>query len=296
MTDNKEYSRRELLVRFAMLSSSSLLLGMTGCGGSSGPDLRAMYGPAPLYGPVAVPMYGAPFVPVVNHMSFLDSKSVKIKLSSQSVPVHTSLTINFNVDFNTSAPATVTFTDASGNAVPNTQAWENSRTLSVTPSADLAHDTTYTLSIDEVTDSGGVRQNTKGAIVATFKTVHNVTISQGIWGSVSFWEGDFMPGNPSGTITPVIREIFIHKVTTVNDIGSGPLFANIPTDLVATVSSDATGFYEVEVGPGTYSVFVKEDASFYANGFDGQGQIQPVEVTANTVSELQIDITHKASF
>ena len=105
-----------------------------------------------------------------------------------------------------------------------------------------------------------------------------------------------MPINPSGTITNVVREIFIHKVTTTNESGSGPFFANIPTDLVATVSSDATGFYEVEVVPGTYSVFIKEDASFYANSLDGQGQIQPVEVTANTVSELQIDITHKASF
>lgn len=96
--------------------------------------------------------------------------------------------------------------------------------------------------------------------------------------------------------TPVIREIFIHKATTTTESGSGPFFASIPTDLVATVSSDATGFYEVEVVPGTYSVFVREDASFYANSFDDQGRIQPVEVTANTVSELQIDITHKASF
>ncbi|XOV92170.1 MAG: hypothetical protein ACFHWX_18415 [Bacteroidota bacterium] len=34
-----------------------------------------------------------------------------------------------------------------------------------------------------------------------------VTIEQGIWGDIWFWEGDFMPICPSGTISPVERTI-----------------------------------------------------------------------------------------
>ncbi|MBI5233056.1 MAG: Ig-like domain-containing protein [Deltaproteobacteria bacterium] len=294
MNKDKECSRREFLRKFAMLSSASILLGVsTGCGsGSSGSqNMNAVYGPSP------VPLYGPAPVSPVSGMFFLDSKSAKVNLgNNQSVPIHTSFTIGFYVDFSTSTPATITFTDANGTAVANTQSWADSHTLVVTPSADLLNDTLYTLRINDVTLTNGVKYDLSPFATTTFKTVHNVTIAQGVWGTVRFWEGDFMPVIPSGTITPVVREIFIHKVTTANVSGTGPFFASVPTELVAKVSSDATGFYQAELAVGTYSVFVKEGASFYANILGGQGQIQPVEVLSNTVTELQIDITYKASF
>ncbi|MDZ7765838.1 MAG: hypothetical protein U5K00_15710 [Melioribacteraceae bacterium] len=42
-----------------------------------------------------------------------------------------------------------------------------------------------------------------------------MTISEGVWGNVWFWEGDFMPGSPDGTITPVIRGFTFIKLPKV---------------------------------------------------------------------------------
>lgn len=126
-----------------------------------------------------------------------------------------------------------------------------------------------------------------------------ITISQGACGNVWFWEGDFMPPS-TGKITPVVREIHIHRVTTLTDMNVtdsfDPLFSNIPTELIATTTSDETGFYQIDLPPGIYSVFIKEGTKFYANGYDSQGRIKTLEVLPGTVTKLQLDITYTATF
>lgn len=132
----------------------------------------------------------------------------------------------------------------------------------------------------------------------------NVTITQGIWGNVWFWKGNFMPtaaGSESihGTITPAIREIYIDRVTTIEEItpySSGIFYSYIPSELVATTSSDQTGFYQVALTPGTYSVFIKEGPAFYANRFDSQGRVNTVVVLSGTMTKLQLDINYQAAF
>ncbi len=49
---------------------------------------------------------------------------------------------------------------------------------------------------------------------------YKVSIKQGVWGNVWFWEGNFMPGdgNTSGKITPVVREIYIYEATKFNEV------------------------------------------------------------------------------
>ena len=127
-----------------------------------------------------------------------------------------------------------------------------------------------------------------------------VTIEQGIWGDVWFWEGDFMPICGSGTITPVSREIRIHELTNLDDVIRAPedptFYAEINTALVVTTWSDRDGFFEVVLPPGKYSVFVVEDTLFYANRFDGVGNIFPVEVYDGQATGIQFDITYKAYF
>jgi hypothetical protein len=146
----------------------------------------------------------------------------------------------------------------------------------------------------------------RNLFVAAFRTVHNYG-GDSVWGNVKYWEGDFMPiifdispsaAPPSrGIITPVVREIQIHRVTTVTDMNSaGPLYSNIPTELVATTTSDENGFYQVDLPPGIYSVFVKEGTKFYANSFDSQGRIMAFEVLSGTVTEMQLNITFAATF
>ena len=128
-----------------------------------------------------------------------------------------------------------------------------------------------------------------------------VTIEQGIWGDVWFLEGDFMPMCPSGTITPVAREIRVHVLTHRDDVVEGPIayapfYSEINSDLVATIYSGTDGFFEVELPPGQYSLFVVEDTLFYAYRFDGQGHINPVEVLEDEVTEILFNIDYEATY
>ncbi|NOX64478.1 MAG: carboxypeptidase regulatory-like domain-containing protein [Chlorobi bacterium] len=128
-----------------------------------------------------------------------------------------------------------------------------------------------------------------------------VTITQGVWGNVWFWEGNFMPivDPDHARITPVIRKIYVYEATNdsmVERSGIGPFFSKINSKLITTLSSGIDGFYQVSLPPGKYSFFVKEDSLFYANGWDGEGDILSAVVTENNIVKNQIDITYKAAF
>jgi hypothetical protein len=125
-----------------------------------------------------------------------------------------------------------------------------------------------------------------------------VSITQGIWGDVWFWAGDFQPICISGTVTAVSKELFVHALTPIDSVLVAerglPFYSEIRTRLVATARSDSSGFFQVLLPPGAYSVFVREDSLFYANLFDGHGNIWPVTVFADSVSGIRFDINYKA--
>ena len=126
-----------------------------------------------------------------------------------------------------------------------------------------------------------------------------VTITQGIWGDVWFWEGDFMPPCPTGTVTAVARELRIHELTEIDEVepaGYSTFYTAVHTDLVATTWSDTTGFFEVELEPGWYSLFAVEDTFYYASRFGGAGRICPVGVMEGEVSETLFDINYLMSW
>jgi hypothetical protein len=128
-----------------------------------------------------------------------------------------------------------------------------------------------------------------------------VTIEQGIWGDVWFWEGDFMPMCPSGTATAAAREMRVHELTSEDDVEHAPgtwwpFYSEVRTPLVASVWSDADGFFEVALPPGMYSLFAVEDTLFYANGFDGYGNIYPVTVRAGQVTEILFNIDYLSTW
>ena len=134
---------------------------------------------------------------------------------------------------------------------------------------------------------------------------YKVSISQGVWGNVWFWEGNFMPViDPNyayAKITPVVREIFVHEATTDSNVqylngNFGTFITKINSTLITTIYSDNDGFFQISLSPGKYSFFVKEDTLFYANEWDGEDHILSATVTENNVTKRQIDITYKASF
>jgi hypothetical protein len=141
-----------------------------------------------------------------------------------------------------------------------------------------------------------------------YKTPHlpasnagKVTISQGLWGDVWFFQGNFRPMCPTGTISGVAREMRIHELTGRDQVEGvyldGVLFYTaIHAPLVATAHSDETGFFQVELPPGSYSLFAVEGSLFYANGFDGSGHIWPAVVKEGQVTQVRFDINYKAWF
>ena len=125
-----------------------------------------------------------------------------------------------------------------------------------------------------------------------------VTIEQGVWGNVWFWSGNFMPIS-RGEICQVERTIYIFEPARKEDveqIGYSSFYSEVNTNLVASIDSDADGFFQVELEPGDYSVFVEENGDYYANGFGGDGQISPFEVEEGKLTELHLNITYKAVF
>lgn len=73
----------------------------------------------------------------------------------------------------------------------------------------------------------------------------------------------------------------------------GGFFVTVDTQLVAKVRSGRNGFFQIELDPGTYSVFAVEDGRLFANHFDGQGNIYPVTVQAGQVSSIRFDIDYE---
>ena len=128
-----------------------------------------------------------------------------------------------------------------------------------------------------------------------------VTIKQGVWGNVWFWEGNFMPSTDNssdGKITAVERDIYIYEATTDSMVepSGGTFHTKINSQLILVIRSDASGFYQISLSPGKYSFFVKEDSLFYANLWDGEGHIQSAIVTEDSITKRQIDIDYNAVY
>jgi len=131
--------------------------------------------------------------------------------------------------------------------------------------------------------------------------IEEPTIKQGVYGIVKFWEGDFMPSpntyQKDGT--PVSREVFIYELTyrdMAEKIAYTTFFRKINTKLIASKFLNDKGFFEFELPEGKYSIFVKEDSLYYANIWDGQGNIFPFVVKKDSLTKIDFNITYKAYF
>lgn len=142
-------SRREFLKKFAMLSGGALMLGASaiGCG-----------------------TYSA--LPSVVGIYFYDGGMHKVDLRrNQNVPVHTQFVFVFSTDMDTAPIRTeITFVDSNSNPIAFTTGWVDSRTLSVTPSADLSLNTDYILTVKDAQDSAGNPLNEFASASAEFRT------------------------------------------------------------------------------------------------------------------------------
>ncbi|HAS57206.1 MAG TPA: hypothetical protein DEQ87_11925 [Algoriphagus sp.] len=128
---------------------------------------------------------------------------------------------------------------------------------------------------------------------------------EGITGKVTWLEGNQMPMivedgekpevNPKGV--PVQRTLIIYPMTNLADAKvEGTLFQSISGEPITTVTTDEEGRYLLELAPGRYSIFTREEDGLFANIFDGDGNIQPVTVKKGEWTLLDIVINYKAVF
>ena len=122
---------------------------------------------------------------------------------------------------------------------------------------------------------------------------------QGIQGEVFWLSGNQMPG-PGHVSSPqqgIVREVYIYKITRMQDVEqTNNFFTNIKTELVTQTFSKTDGSFKVKLLPGEYSVFVKEPNGLFANLFDGEGRINPVVVKPKKYSWITITVDYEAVY
>lgn len=133
------------------------------------------------------------------------------------------------------------------------------------------------------------------------KKAGKVATFQGICGTVVIKRGNFMPSpdRPARKGVPVQREVLIFPLLNKSQVDSndeGFISSVREIKPVKTVESDKNGKFCVRLPVGRYSVVVREPAGLYANLFDAENNIFPVNVVKNRRSDIKIDISHQAVF
>jgi hypothetical protein len=123
---------------------------------------------------------------------------------------------------------------------------------------------------------------------------------QGIRGRVVWVTGNQMPGPGQAPSHPqgIRREIWIYEPTFLTDArqSEGVFFSAIRTKLIKKVRSKSDGRFKTRLPPGHYSLFSMEKKGLFANLFDGQGRINPIEVKAGEYVELTIRVDYTAAY
>lgn len=129
-----------------------------------------------------------------------------------------------------------------------------------------------------------------------------VSITTGVWGTLSIMEGNCMPIiDPASTTCrhcPVKRTIRIYAYTTRNQAiasGYGGFYDSFSTQLIKEKETDGEGFFQAALPAGQYTLAVVENGKLYANSADQQGGLNPFTIESSA-KELNVAMTYKATF
>jgi hypothetical protein len=133
------------------------------------------------------------------------------------------------------------------------------------------------------------------------QTEQQMQIKQGIQGRILWEAGNQMPSPDapqSSGKRGVERTVYIYELTNSSQTTSkdGLFHTAIQTKLVTQVETDANGNFAVSLKPGRYSLFTKEESGLFANLFDGDMNIFPVEVKADAVTEVEFVVNYDAFY
>jgi hypothetical protein len=129
---------------------------------------------------------------------------------------------------------------------------------------------------------------------------HKVSISQGAWGHVLLYEGDFQPGAgcPSGQISAVSRTVYVYQAVRDSlaiGIHNRGFYDQVSGVLVDSIRSDDDGFFQVSLPPGTYSFLVRVESQLYANEWGPNRVIQPATVSPGAVVNRLLRLDYDAA-
>lgn len=129
-----------------------------------------------------------------------------------------------------------------------------------------------------------------------------VTITAGVWGTVSQMSGNCMPIVGPGSSCrhcAVQRTVRFYEYTLRTQAtvapNTGGFYSAFTTQLVREVPADALGFYQADLPPGTYTMVIVENGLLYANSIDANNGINPVTVTAG-LTQRNFVSTYQAVF
>lgn len=129
--------------------------------------------------------------------------------------------------------------------------------------------------------------------------------TQGIHGRLFWVEGNLMPqaseegtGPTEETLRKgVQRTLKIHPLTHIDQLSIGDyLIGTIQTPEIASFQTETDGSFRIELPIGKYSLFTVEKEGYFANIFDSENHINPVEVKAGEWSKFDIIINYKAVY
>ena len=141
----------------------------------------------------------------------------------------------------------------------------------------------------------------KKSEVETETPAESPTITQGIYGQVKErygnWEPVWDPNDNNRGYRPIVRDIYVYEYTTIKDFDQSYIDCLYPADkmpnpLVATTTSKENGFYQLQLEPGKYSVFMLEEGSMYATGKDDYGGLNPITIGVGSLLQYNLILNH----
>jgi hypothetical protein len=149
------------------------------------------------------------------------------------------------------------------------------------------------------------KMNFAGLFIVLAPVIHvesgSIRQTQGIEGHVYRISGNQMP-SPDIKPTPpkgIKTTLYIFNLTNLNQTirqDQSSFYSSIKTKLVKKVETDTNGYFKVKLPAGQYSLFVKKDTMFYANWFDGNNNIAPVQVLPQKLSKVEFRIDYDAYY
>lgn len=125
------------------------------------------------------------------------------------------------------------------------------------------------------------------------------TLKQGIEGNLIWVEGNQMPGpdrKPSA-LQGVTREIYIYPLLSLDDVTlEGVFVSEVNKPLFKKIMSDQNGKFTVDLPAGEYSILIKENDGLFVNLFDEKNHLNPITVSSNQVTWVDITINYKAVY